>query len=98
MNKAIIFDRDGVLNYTVQRENEVTAPWTLKEFKMIPGSIEAVEMAKELGYLALVATNQPDVRDKKMKEEEKGRRKRKRLRDYHIYHSSPPPSASSYNK
>ena len=70
MNKAIIFDRDGVLNYTVQRENEVTAPWTLKEFKMIPGSIEAVEMAKELGYLALVATNQPDVRDKKMKEEE----------------------------
>ena len=70
MNKAIIFDRDGVLNYTVQRENEATAPWTLKEFKMIPGSIEAVEMAKELGYLALVATNQPDVRDKKMKEEE----------------------------
>jgi len=70
MNKAIIFDRDGVLNYTVQRENEVTAPWTLKEFKMIPGSIEAIEMAKELGYLALVATNQPDVRDKKMKDEE----------------------------
>lgn len=70
MTKAIFFDRDGVLNYTVKRGNGQTAPWTFKEFKMIPGSIEAVQKAKDMGYMALVVTNQPDVKANRMKKEE----------------------------
>jgi D-glycero-D-manno-heptose 1,7-bisphosphate phosphatase len=70
MTKAIFFDRDGVLNYTVKREHGETAPWTLKEFKMVVGSIEAIQKAKDMGYMALVVTNQPDVKYNKMKMEE----------------------------
>jgi len=63
VNKAVIFDRDGVLNYPVDRIDRVTAPWTIDEFKFIPGAIEAVAMVNDKGYKTFVATNQPDWLD-----------------------------------
>lgn len=54
-------DRDGVLNQTVFRNGKPRAPYTLEEFSLYPGVIEAIEILKRLDYLLIVVTNQPDV-------------------------------------
>lgn len=63
MVKAVFFDRDGVINELVNRDGELTAPWSIDEFKLIPGAEQAVEVVKHMGYNAFVVTNQPDVYD-----------------------------------
>ena len=32
MRKAVIFDKDGVINHSVQRDDKQTSPWTFQEF------------------------------------------------------------------
>lgn len=61
MKKAIFLDRDGVLNQLIIREGKAQAPYTLEEFSLYPGVVEALKIIKEAGYLAIVVTNQPDV-------------------------------------
>ena len=39
------------------------APTTLAEFRILPGVVEAARRLKEAGFLLVVATNQPDVRN-----------------------------------
>ena len=64
VNKAVFFDRDGVLNHLVERINgEFTAPWDVSEFDLIPGAKMAVDLVKSKGFKAFVVTNQPDVYD-----------------------------------
>lgn len=64
VNKAVFFDRDGVLNHLVERANgEFTAPWDVSEFDLISGSKMAVDIVKSIGFKAFVVTNQPDVYD-----------------------------------
>lgn len=63
-NKAIFFDRDGVLNSLVERINgELTPPWDVNEFDLIAGSKMAVDLVKSQGFKAFVVTNQPDVNE-----------------------------------
>ena len=68
--KAVFLDRDGVLSDLVDRgENcEVkgkkvrhTAPWTYAEFRLKPGIGPILEGLRGAGFLAIVATNQPDL-------------------------------------
>ncbi len=73
--KAVFFDKDGVVNEAVDRgerfvggepsssptRTRFTAPWTLSEVRLLPGIWEVVHAVHERGYLAIVATNQPDV-------------------------------------
>lgn len=61
MKKAIFLDRDGVLNKLISRSGKLQAPYTLSEFELFPGVVEALKLIKEKGYLAIVVTNQPDV-------------------------------------
>ena len=61
MRKAIFLDRDGVLNQTVFRNGKPRAPYTLEEFSLFPGVPEATQLLKEMDYLLIVVTNQPDV-------------------------------------
>ena len=61
--KSVFFDRDGVINYLIDRGNMKTAPWTLNEFRFIPGAQTAVEMVRDMGYMTFLVTNQPDVLD-----------------------------------
>lgn len=61
MKKAIFLDRDGVLNKLIIREGKAQAPYTLEEFELYQGVVEAVEKIKAAGFLAIVVTNQPDV-------------------------------------
>ena len=61
MNKAIFLDRDGVLNKLIIRNGKAQAPYTMEEFELYPGVVEALKIIKDAGYLTIVVTNQPDV-------------------------------------
>ncbi len=61
MNRAVFFDRDGVLNELVKRDDGYYSPRDLSNFKIISNSIEVTKYTKSLGYLNIVISNQPDV-------------------------------------
>ena len=55
MNRAIFFDRDGVLN------EEVGYLWQIDKFKWIDGARDAIRFCNERGLLAIVVTNQSGI-------------------------------------
>jgi len=57
MNRGIILDRDG----TLTELHDGHAPWYLHDLHLTPFARAAVELARNLGYLTFIATNQPDV-------------------------------------
>jgi histidinol-phosphate phosphatase family protein len=59
--RAVFLDRDGVLNEAVVRDGKPYPPATPGELRIIPGTREALARLKQLGFLLLVVTNQPDV-------------------------------------
>lgn len=61
MKKAVFLDRDGVLNQTIFRLGKPRAPYTLEEFSLLPGVEEGVALLKEMDFILIVVTNQPDV-------------------------------------
>ena len=61
MKKAIFLDRDGVINKTVIRNGLHDAPFTLDELKVLPYVKESILILKELNFLCVVVTNQPNV-------------------------------------
>jgi HAD superfamily hydrolase (TIGR01662 family) len=66
VRRAVFFDRDGVLNYLVNHDGVMTAPWSFDEFEFMTGVEEAVNLIRKLDYLTFVVTNQPDVLDDKL--------------------------------
>lgn len=69
MNKAIFFDRDGVINDVIFRKNKPSAPRSFSEFIVDKEKINIInELSKT--YLIFVVSNQPDVQRGKMKIEE----------------------------
>ena len=70
MNRAIFFDRDGVLNRLINRDDGWYSPRKLANFKIIPNSIEATRQTSSLGYLNIVVSNQPDIARCHLKETE----------------------------
>lgn len=70
-NKAVFFDRDGVINHLIERENgELTSPKTLEDFVFLPKAKEAVKMVQEAGFMTFVVTNQPGIEDKEQTHEQ----------------------------
>ena len=63
MVRAVFLDRDGVINANLERAGKPVAPVTLREFHILPGAVEAARRLKDAGFLLVVATNQPDVRN-----------------------------------
>lgn len=61
MNRAVFFDRDGVLNELVKRDGGYYSPRDQSNFKIIPSAIEVTRNTNLLGYLNIVISNQPDV-------------------------------------
>lgn len=59
--KAVFLDRDGVINRALVREGKPYAPATPAELEIPPGTSDALVRLKELGFLLIVVTNQPDV-------------------------------------
>ena len=60
-NKAAFLDRDGTLNSIIMRGGKPFPPTLEKEFELIPGVLEAINILKQLGYIPVVITNQPDI-------------------------------------
>jgi D-glycero-D-manno-heptose 1,7-bisphosphate phosphatase len=59
--KAVFLDRDGVINRPLIRGGKPYPPVNLDEFDILPGALEACQLLKRLGFILVVATNQPDV-------------------------------------
>ncbi len=61
MAKAIFLDRDGVVNEAVFREGKLFVPVTPEEFRLCAEAPAALRDLKEMGFLLIVVTNQPDI-------------------------------------
>lgn len=63
--RAVFFDRDGVILKPVIEHGVPRPPQSIAEYKeksgILPGAREAVKAAKAAGFLAILATNQPDI-------------------------------------
>ena len=62
MNMAVFLDRDGVINDPIlnPETKEHEAPFDEKDFKLIPGVIEALKELQNLNYKLFLVSNQPD--------------------------------------
>jgi D-glycero-D-manno-heptose 1,7-bisphosphate phosphatase len=58
---AVFLDRDGTLNLGVIRDGKPYPPQMPEEFELLPGVQAACAALKAVGFLLVVATNQPDV-------------------------------------
>jgi D-glycero-D-manno-heptose 1,7-bisphosphate phosphatase len=61
--KAVLFDRDGVLNELVYypEQSVVDSPFTSHQFKLAPGVAKQLRRLRELGYKLVVISNQPGI-------------------------------------
>lgn len=63
LKAAVFLDRDGVINAMVYNAEFglVDSPSNPSQFRLLPGAPEAIRRIRELGYLAVVISNQPGV-------------------------------------
>jgi len=66
--KAIFFDRDGVLNELVLRDGSFYSPQHFEDFCIVDEAKEVVNHVQNMGYLAIVVSNQPDISRGKLKQ------------------------------
>ena len=59
--RAIFLDRDGVINRPLIRAGKPYPPSSLVEFEILPRVAQACQALKDLEFLLVVVTNQPDV-------------------------------------
>jgi D-glycero-D-manno-heptose 1,7-bisphosphate phosphatase len=60
--RAVFLDRDGVLNRAILDEHgRPLPPRTRAEFSLLPQVTDACRRLKDLGYLLVCVTNQPDL-------------------------------------
>ena len=64
MKKAIFLDRDGVINKVKIVNGKPYAPNNFNEIIFFPNLKKILNIFKNLGYLIIVITNQPDVKRK----------------------------------
>lgn len=61
-DRAVFFDRDGVLNNVVWRDGKPASPRTPGELEIADGAARVMGCLRRSGYRIFVVTNQPDVR------------------------------------
>jgi D-glycero-D-manno-heptose 1,7-bisphosphate phosphatase len=59
--RAVFLDRDGVLNKSIVLDGKPFPPKSILEVDIPDGVKEGLEQLKNLGFLLIVVTNQPDV-------------------------------------
>lgn len=69
-SKAIFLDRDGIINRVIMRNGKPSSPWKLEEFKLLPDVKKCLKSFKEIGFLNIIFTNQPDISRGFLKREE----------------------------
>jgi D-glycero-D-manno-heptose 1,7-bisphosphate phosphatase len=60
-SRAIFLDRDGVLNRALVREGRPYPPPRVEDVEIYAGLREQLQRLKDLGFILIVVTNQPDV-------------------------------------
>jgi D-glycero-D-manno-heptose 1,7-bisphosphate phosphatase len=60
-DRAVFFDRDGVINRVLIHDGKPFSPRNLEEFVFNEGIQEAVPKLKDRGYKIIIITNQPDL-------------------------------------
>ena len=68
--KVVFFDRDGVLNHLVQRDGSFYSPQIFDDFHIVDEAKEIVNRIHQMGFLAIVVSNQPDISRGKLKQSE----------------------------
>jgi transaldolase len=58
---AIFLDRDGVLNEVTVRDGIPVPPPGVAQLRLLPGVVAACRRLRELGFVLVVVTNQPDI-------------------------------------
>jgi D-glycero-D-manno-heptose 1,7-bisphosphate phosphatase len=59
--RAVFLDRDGVLNRAIVRDGKPYPPASLGELEIVEDAAGSLSHLKDLGFLLLVVTNQPDI-------------------------------------
>lgn len=58
---AVFLDRDGVLNEVELRDGTPLPPAGVERLRLLPGVVEACRRLRDLGFVLVVVTNQPDI-------------------------------------
>ena len=69
--KAVLLDRDGVINALVYHQNAgiIDAPFTPSQFKLLPRVPKAIKLLNDLGLRVAVVSNQPGIAKGHLKQE-----------------------------
>jgi len=69
--KAVLLDRDGVINALVYHEDAgiIDSPFTLGQFKLLPHVPEAIRLLNNLGLKVAIISNQPGIAKGHLKQE-----------------------------
>ena len=62
LSKAFFLDRDGIINKSLIKKGKPFAPKKLSQFKIIKDVDKSLVYLKQLGFINIIITNQPDVR------------------------------------
>lgn len=69
-NRAVFFDRDGVINHLIYRDNGFYSPRFLKDFQLYEDVVGAIKFLKKKSFYIIIISNQPDISRKNMNHEE----------------------------
>ena len=58
---AVFLDRDGVLNEVELRDGTPHPPARVEQLRLLPGVVEACYRLRQLGFVLVIVTNQPDI-------------------------------------
>jgi len=59
--RAVFLDRDGILNSSIVRDGKPYPPSSVAEVNIPPGVTDGMMQLRNLGFLLIGVTNQPDV-------------------------------------
>jgi D,D-heptose 1,7-bisphosphate phosphatase len=63
MNRAVFLDRDGVINELIYYPEHgiIDSPFTVEQVNLFPKAGEAIKKIREMGYRAIIVSNQPGI-------------------------------------
>jgi D-glycero-D-manno-heptose 1,7-bisphosphate phosphatase len=60
-NKVVFLDRDGVINALVERDGKMVSPRVFRDFQVLEGVRESINILRNENFEIVVVTNQPDI-------------------------------------
>jgi len=63
MRKAVFLDRDGTINEIIYYQDLgiIDSPFTVEQFKLLPGVGEAIRILNQSGFKVILVSNQPGI-------------------------------------